>query len=337
MKKVSIKTIADELGVVKSTVSFILNGKAREKRISKELEERVLKYVKESGYKPNQLAQNLSTGKTNLIGLIVEDICIPFFSSVARFIEDKAFQHGYKIVYASDNNDVKKGKRLLELLADRHVDGYIIAPTSGTNNEINSLLKRKIPVVLFNGSLQEVITDIIYIDNVEGGYIATKHLLDNGYKHIALVTIKSKQLEMDNRKIGYEKALKESESKPIICALPYGTEPEKAVGLIAKFLTKHKEIDAMFVTTSFFTISAIEAVLSTGKKLSEEIGFVTFDDQEFFKIYKPSITAVAQPIEEMSTLVIDTLLKKLKTEDNALQKCILSPKLIVRDSSSGRN
>src|SRR4051812_16165557 len=111
-KKLSINDIASHLNVAKSTISFILNGKAKEKRISNELTERVLKYVNEMGYKPNQLARSLSTGKTKMICLMVEKISDYFFSHIAFHLEEMAYKSGYKIIYCSTENDPEKTKEL---------------------------------------------------------------------------------------------------------------------------------------------------------------------------------------------------------------------------------
>ena len=115
MKKLSIVDIANELKVSKTTVSFILNGRAKEKRIGEDLVERVTKYVEEVGYKPNSLAKSLRTGKSNTIGLMVEDISNPFFASIARLIEDRAYKNGYKIIYCSTDNDTQKTRELISM------------------------------------------------------------------------------------------------------------------------------------------------------------------------------------------------------------------------------
>ncbi|MGJ1206515.1 LacI family DNA-binding transcriptional regulator, partial [Sphingobacterium lactis] len=130
-KRILISDIAKNLGVSVTTVSFILNGKAKEKRISEGLTKRVLDYVKKVGYKPNQLAQSLRTGQSKILGLIVEDISNPFFSNVAKYIERIAYDNGYHIIYCSMDNDETKAKELIQLFYDRQVDGYIITPPEG--------------------------------------------------------------------------------------------------------------------------------------------------------------------------------------------------------------
>src|ERR1700712_5634997 len=130
-KKLSINDIAAQLKISKTTVSFILNGRAKEKRISDELVQIVLKQVEKVGYKPSSLAKSLRTGKSKTIGLMVEDISNPFFAGIARLIEDRAYKNGYKILYCSVDSNVEKTRELISTFRDRHVDGYIIAAPEG--------------------------------------------------------------------------------------------------------------------------------------------------------------------------------------------------------------
>src|SRR4051812_6656974 len=180
-KKISIVDIANLLNISKTTVSFILNGRAQEKRISEELVQKVLKLVKEVGYKPNSLAKSLRTGKSNIIGLMVEDISNPFFASIARLIEDRAYKNGYKIIYCSTDNDTTKTQDLIQMFQDRHVDGYIIAPPEGIEENITSLLKHNVPVVLFDRYLPKVETDYVVVDNKASTYKATQLLIEQGF------------------------------------------------------------------------------------------------------------------------------------------------------------
>src|SRR5690606_28219805 len=153
MKKTSLVDIARALNISPTTVSFILNNKAEEKRISKKLVKIVLDYVEEVGYRPNPLARSLRTGKTNTIGLMVEDITNPFFGHIARKIEEAAYKNGYKILYCSTDNNTEKTKDLITMFRERQVDGYIISPPPRVEKEIESLIQSNIPVVLFDRTL----------------------------------------------------------------------------------------------------------------------------------------------------------------------------------------
>ncbi len=125
-KRLSIKDIAKELNISITTISFILNDKAKEMRINDQLIQRVNDFMKEKNYHPNQFAQSLRTGKTKMIALFVEDIADSFFASVARLIEESAYQKGYKIIYCSTEDSPEKTRELIQLFKSRNVDGYII-------------------------------------------------------------------------------------------------------------------------------------------------------------------------------------------------------------------
>ena len=124
----SIHDIAKELNLSATTISFVLNGKADEKKISEDVQRRVSDYIKKVGYQSNLIAKSLRTGKTNIIGMLVEDISDPFFSSISRGVETIAYNHKYKIFFASTENDTEKTKALIKVFRERQVDGYIIAP-----------------------------------------------------------------------------------------------------------------------------------------------------------------------------------------------------------------
>ncbi|MEP6613445.1 MAG: LacI family transcriptional regulator, partial [Mucilaginibacter sp.] len=116
---------------------------------------------------------------------MVEDISNPFFASIARLIEDRACKNGYKIIYCSTDNDTGKTQDLVNMFRDRHVDGYIIAPPEGIEDDLNSSIKNGMPVVMFDRHLPKVDTDYVEIDNLFSTYNATLHLIEQGYKNIA--------------------------------------------------------------------------------------------------------------------------------------------------------
>src|SRR5688572_11128083 len=137
MKKVrpSIGDLAKKLSVSKTAVSIILNGEAQASRFSDKLIKRVRSAAEKSGYHPNLFAQGLRTGKINIVGLMVEDISNPFYASIAKRIEEKVYQNGYKIAYCSTENDKQRGKEFLSMFTTMGDDGCIIAPTRGMEKE----------------------------------------------------------------------------------------------------------------------------------------------------------------------------------------------------------
>lgn len=335
MKKLSIVDIANHLNVSKTTVSFILNGRAQEKRIGKDLVERVQKFVDEVGYKPNSLAKSLRTGKSNIIGLMVEDISNPFFASIARLIEDRAYKNGYKIIYCSTDNDTNKTRDLINMFRDRHVDGYVIAPPEGIEDDINSLIKEGMPVVLFDRHLPKVTTDHIEIDNLFATYNATRHLIQQGYKKIGFATFLSTQTQMLARMEGYKQALDESGLKPLIQEIVFNQDEEMIIKPLTSFLKKQKELDAVIFGTNHVGTCGLKAINNLGIKVPSELAVISFDDHDVFKLFSPPITAIAQPIEAIADNVITVLLNKLNNSasGNATQSIIIKTELNIRGSS----
>lgn len=335
-KKISMNDIAQELNVSITTVSFILNGKAKEMRISDKLANRVLAYVKEKKYNPNSLAQSLRTGKSKIIGLIVEDIADAFFASVARLIEERAYKKGYKIIYCSTEDNAKKTVDLIRMFKSRSVDGYIITAPKGIESEVGSMLNENLPFVLFDRYFPEIETDYVIIDNLNGSKIAIQHLLDQQYKHIAFVTLDSDQTQMADRLTGYRQTINGAGLNEYVLQLKFISKPEKIVQLINDFLTKHKEIDAILFATNYLALQGFEALNKQNLKMAEDIGVVAFDDHPFFKVFNPSITAVSQPMKELSENLIDTLFKNINRDNQEVgthSKIILQPELMVRKSS----
>ena len=334
-KKLSIVDIANSLNVSKTTISFILNGRAQEKRIGADLVERVLKHVEEVGYKPNSLAKSLRTGKSNIIGLMVEDISNPFFASIARLIEDRAYKNGYKIIYCSTDNDTKKTQDLIGMFRDRHVDGYIIAPPEGIEEDISSLIKDGMPVVLFDRHLPKVDTDYVEIDNLFSTYNATRHLVDQGYKNIAFVTFASRQTQMQGRLQGYKDALREKGLEPLIKEIVFNQDEDLIIGPITSFFKEHPHIDAVFFGTNHVGTCGLKVINALGIKVPSDMAVISFDDYDVFKLYVTPVTAIAQPIEEIADNVITVLLNRLNNPSPTLKAkgIIIKTDLKIRNSS----
>lgn len=339
MKKISIVDIANQLNVSKTTVSFILNGRAEEKRISKELVERVLAFVKEVGYKPNSLAKSLRTGKSNIIGLMVEDISNPFFAAIARLIEDRAYLNGYKIIYCSTDNDTEKTQELIKMFRDRHVDGYIMAPPEGIAQDISELIKDGMPVVLFDRHLPDVDTDYIEIDNEFSTYNATRHLLQKGYERVGFITFSSKQTQMKGRLQGYRDALKEKDLKPLVKEIDFNHNEELIIEPLYEFLKEHRhEMDAVVFGTNHIGTCGLKVINSLGIKVPTDLAVVSFDDYDVFKLYSPPVTAIAQPIEEIADNVITVLLNRLNAGNSGKKPSgiIVKTDLRIRQSSESK-
>jgi LacI family transcriptional regulator len=335
-KKITIDDIARELKISKTTVSFVINGKAREKNISTTLEKKVLAFIDEIGYQPNHFAQGLRTGKTKMIGMLVEDISDPFFSAIARMMEEIAYKKGYKILYSSTENDTQKAKDLIEMYRIRHVDGYIIAPPPGIQSELKDLTDDGFFVLLFDRTLPGLEISNVVVDNLESSYRGVKHLIGNGYKNIAMITLLSDQTQMADRESGYIKALDEVKKPYLLKKIAYHDKRENCIQEIRDFLIIHQEIDALFFATNYLAESGLETLKFLNRRIPEDIGIVVFDDHYLFKLFTPSITAIAQPIKEISEQVIHLMLKSIADPNlkKPVKTLVVPTSLMVRDSSS---
>lgn len=337
-KRVSIKDIAADLNISVTTVSFVLNGKAEEKHISKQLTKKVLEYVEKVNYKPNQIAQSLRTGESKILVFMVEDIANSFFAKLARLIEDLAYKKGYKVLFCSNDNDDHKSKELIHLFKNRQVDGFIIVPSPSIQNTITNLIEENIPVLLFDRYYPELDTNYVVTNNAEATQKAIEHLVDNGFENIAYITLDTHQSQMEDRLMGYQEAISEHGLKEISLRLPFSkTISDQGDQEIKMFLKKHTEIDAILFATNYLTETGLEVIKRDFPGLIDRIGFITFDDSHLFKTYSPSITAVAQPTSEMAEQAMDIILELLKSDkDIPNRKVILESSLIVRDSSKKR-
>lgn len=335
-KKPSLKDIAKELKVSVTTVSFVLNGKGKEKKISDEVIKKVINYTDSINYRPNQVAQSLRTGKTNILVFMVEDISNYFFSKIARIIEDIAYDKGYKVLFCSNENEDERSKELIQLFSERQVDGFIISPSPGIEEDIRSLVENKIPVVLFDRYFESLDVSHVIIDNEDAAAKATNHLIENDFKNIGFITIESSQNQMTNREKGYVESMKGAGLDPSILKIPFESIHKEETKLeIRKFIMDGKKLDSVFFSTNYLTRTALEVIKDVDQSLLETLGIVTFDDNELFRINTPTITAVAQPLEKLGESLMDIMLNILNSKNRkpGTSKIILDASLIIRNSS----
>lgn len=311
-RKPSINDLAQKLKISKTTVSFILNGKAKEKRISDALVAKVNREATRLGYQPNQFAKSLRTGKTNIIGLMVEDISNPFYASIAKIIEDKVYQNGYKIIYCSTENDTDRGREFLKMFSTLGVDGCIIAPTRGMEGDIDEMVAQGKHVVLFDKTFSTRRADTILIDNRQSMYRAVEHLIRRGFRKIGLLAMALDKPEKEERILGYKKAVADNRLTACVHALPFKAHYPDYVRDIEKFLKKRKDLDAIIFGTNYLGVAGLEAMKKLKVSIPDDLAVLSFDDHDLFRIHKPAISVIAQPIEEIAQTVIDTLLFKLQ-------------------------
>ena len=313
----SISDIARKAGVSVSTVSFVMNDKAVKMRISREVIEKVENVAREMGYRPNQLARGLRTGKTRTIGLIVENISNAFFATLAKTIEDEAKKYDYKVVYCSTDNDEEKARELINMLSQRQVDGYIITPTPELAQEIRKLQGENKPVVLIDRYFPEhEEIPAVLVDNYEGVAKGTEYLISKGYSKIALVTIENEMAHMKDRIQAYYDVLRRhgiAVDEALVNIVPYHAGREKSLEQIRNLLRgAGTSINAVFFLTNYLGVLGIEAIKNMQIRIPEQLAVLCFDDNDIFRLYTPTISVIRQPIEAIGQQAMCTLIERLK-------------------------
>jgi len=335
MKKITIKDIATKAQVSISTVSFVINGKGEKMAISPAVIKKVQDVAQKLQYKPSMIASSLRTGKTRSIGLIVEDISNQFFADLARVIEDEAKSIDYRVFYCSTGDDNNRSEELVQSLLQANVEGFIITPTKNLEKTISHLLKIQKPVVLIDRYFANQKVSHVVMDNYEGSYAAVKFLLEKGYKNIAVVNNKSGMIQMKLREKGYVEALKEqgNYNENYTLLLDYHSNEKNRIDSIIRFFEERPEIDAVLFLANYLGLAGLQAFKSLKYKIPDDIAVISFDDHDSFKMYTPTISVVAQPIEEIAVKSIQLLMSQMTSlEDFKVEKVLKKGSLIVRES-----
>jgi LacI family transcriptional regulator len=340
MKKTSLNDIAQQLGVSKTLVSFVLNGRGKEFRISDDICKKVLDTAKEMNYQPNRIAQGLRTGKTKTIGLIIADIANPFFGKLGREIEQEAARHGYRVIFCSSDENAEKSKQQITMLQQSLVDGYIISPPINSEDQIRTLVKNHIPLVLIDRFFPDIDCNYIVVDNLDAAYKATSHLISLGRKKIANITINLDLVNMRERTEGYKKALTDHGITPdenLIKVLPFShdnTDVSRAINELVGNKDDRKA-DAILFSSSKIGVMGIECISSLGIKIPDELAVISFDNADAYKICVSPVTVIGQPLPEIGKKAVQILLNEIGSSRKGVQKTQrlkLNTEFIIRKS-----
>lgn len=335
MKKITIRDIAKQAEVSISTVSFVINGKGEKMAISPTVIKKVQDVAQKLQYKPSMIASSLRTGKTRSIGLIVEDISNQFFADLARVIEDEAKNINYRVFYCSTGDDNERSEELVQSLLQANVEGFIITPTRNLEKTIGQLLKLQKPVVLIDRYFANQKVSHVLMDNYEASYSATKCLIDKGKKNIAVVNNESGMIQMKLREKGYVAALKEEGlyNENYTLHIDYHASEQSRIEAMINFFKKNKEIDAVLFSANYLGLAGLQAFRALKYKIPEDISVISFDDHDSFKLHTPTISVIAQPIEEIAVKSIQLLMSQMTSfDDFKIEKVLKKGTLIIRES-----
>jgi|ERR1035437_759541 LacI family transcriptional regulator len=336
MKRVTLKDIAKKVGVSTALVSYVMNGKEKGKRIGEDLVKKIRQTAEDLNYQPNEIARSLRNGSTKTIGLVVADIANPFFSYLARCIENEALKFGYAVIIGSSDEVVEKSELLINTLINRQVDGFIIAPAEGTAYQINNILEKKIPLVLVDRFFPELNTNYIVIDNYQSTYDATSYLIKNGFKKIAFVAYKSSLIHMKERKRGYVEAMQASNlaKNTHIIEVNSSSLRTDIKNACLDILISEKKIDALIFATNLLSIEGLYCVNEKKIKIPDDIGFIGYDGGDCFNLFYSPITYIEQPIEEIAKETVKRLMDYFVNGESSskILHIILKSNLIVQNS-----
>ncbi len=337
-KDPSLSDVAKQLGVSKTLVSFVLNNKGDEKGISKETQKKVQEKVIELNYQPNQIARGLRIGKTKTIGLLVADISNPFYARIARIIEFYAEQQGYNVMFCSSDEDENRERVLLQVFRDRQVDGAIISSTSDNPEHIKSLIRDGFPFVLIDRYFEDIDCNFVVVDNYQATYTSTNFLLNKGNNNIGFITLSPSHISsLHERKAGYTGALNERKLKvkpEYILELDFSDVKKRNYQSIKSYFAKNNELTAVFVTNNNLAVAVLKTLKELNINVPKDIALMTFDDIDIFSITIPSVSVVAQPVEEIGKHAVSILLNSIEDDKSQFVNTILQTKLIIRESTN---
>jgi LacI family transcriptional regulator len=331
----TIHDIAKALNISASTVSRALNDNPL---ISEATRLKIKTAAREMGYRPNILAANFRSKRTNTIGVIVPLINRHFFSSVISGIEEVADQQGFAVTISQSNDDFEKESRIAHSLFSNRVDGLILSIAMGTTSfeHLKLFSERKIPLVFFDRVVDEIEAHKIVVDDFGGGYQATQHLISQGRKRIAMIGGPLNLRIYQNRQNGYLKALADAglptDENMIIHNSLTRADGTRAV---KNLLNEGNRPDAIFCANDTTALSSIIYLREKGIKVPDEIAIVGFSNEPFSEVVTPSISTIKQPGFEMGQKAAELIIQQINNKNNpaGFETISMTTELIVRESS----
>lgn len=336
--RATIQDIANALHINAATVSRALNDHPA---ISATTKESVKKMADKLYYRPNKVASSLRSGKTNILGVIIPSAEINFFGSVLHGIEKIANDHNYNIIIYQSNESAVFEKKGIETMIRSQVDGVIISTAKETVNwkHLEELKKRKIPLILFDRINDELAVPSVSIDDYQGAFQATEHLIEQGYKRIAYIAGPKNVFIWNQRMKGYVDALKKNKVAFDKRLILYGeVSINSGFSCMQKLLSLKDPPDAVCCVEDFSALGAIQAIKAANIKIPGEIGVIGFANETFGSYITPSLSTVDQQTIRMGEEAA-LLFFKLNQDSfykNKPIKTMLEPRLIIRNSSLKR-
>ncbi|WP_317166138.1 LacI family DNA-binding transcriptional regulator [Chitinophaga sp. Ak27] len=334
-KAATIKDIAQALGLSTSTVSRALRDSHEISAATKQL---VLDHAAQLNYHPNPIALSLKEKKSRSIGVMVSEIANSFFSQTINGIESVANEKGYTVIISQSHESFEKEVRTLQYLASRSIDGLLISVSSATKDlaPLKALHQYGFPIVFFDRIVEEIATHQVRVDNFQGAYNATTHLLQQGYRRIGCITNSAHLSITRERVAGYVAALDKAGIRLPASLIKYcfhgGMLQEEVSDAVQELLQEKKRPDAIFATSDKLTTGCMRALKKAKLDVPKDIGLTGFSNSDLIELLHAPITVVRQPAFEMGQVATELLLQLIESkrpvkdfETRVLQTSLITP------------
>ncbi|MFA6831181.1 MAG: LacI family DNA-binding transcriptional regulator [Bacteroidaceae bacterium] len=317
MKRVSIKDIADAVGLSKASVSIVLSGKNKNGRVGKKTAEKILATAKTMHYQPNFLAQSLQSGKSKTIGLLVADICNPFFALVASKIQTELQKMDYAVIIVNTGEDAGRMDKLIRLLRARQVDGLIVVPTANGEESIQNLVESKIPLVLFDRYFPQFETFNVLANGYKAVFDATKHKIATGKTNIKFFTYNTPLNSIKGRELGYINAMKEAQLDKFIdiVSVDYYHVEKEIKEKIEQFREIEQQQMCIICSSNNVSVSTLQALKEHKVNIGKTVDVICFDNSEVYNFVDGNFVYIEQPTDEMSVKVVSLLMEQINNTD----------------------
>jgi LacI family transcriptional regulator len=331
----TIREVAKLAGVAPITVSRVINNSGY---ISEETRQKVEMAVSQLGYVPNTLSQSLRWKQTGVLALVLTDVTNPFWTTVARGVEDAASQAGYNVILCNTDESPKKQDSYLTALLQKRVDGVLLVPARDELDVIQRIQTLKVPLVVLDRRPSQLLVDSARCDSAQGAYQLTRLLLERGHRQIALLTGSPHVATSIDRLDGYRRALREfdlAESAEMVLYGAFTLESGQEMTRLA--LAMNPRPTAIFAGNNFIAIGMMQSLHEAGIRVPEEMSVVGFDDLPASLLIDPFLTVAVQPAYEMGVQALKMLINRLTGDGtSAPQEVILPVEIVERRSVLAR-
>lgn len=339
---VTIRDIAKESGVSRTTVSRVINNSGY---VKEDTRLKVEEAIRKLNYSPNAIARSLSTQKTNTIGVVVPEINNPFFGEIVRGISEEADKAGLNIILCNTDSREDKEYEALKLLKEQRIQGMLITPTY-TEEHVNEEFMRAIdqsgvPVIILDGYVPYTGFNSVFINQEKGAYMATETLIKQGHKKIAIINGDMKTRPATLRYKGFVSALEDSEL-PVYEEYQFNGDYDwkKAYEITKTILDAEDGPTALFVTSNMMNLGCMRALLESNKTTPEDLAIIGFDNVDLLSILGMQVSYVYGPSFDMGRRGMQMLRDVIARRDhqnNKKEMVILNPQLILKGSEKSNN